>query len=34
MSEIVYCTGQLQEETGKMKSRVLIDRDKVGWWPF
>jgi hypothetical protein len=33
-SEVVYCTGPLQEETGQLKSRVLIDRDKVGWWPF
>jgi hypothetical protein len=31
MSEVVYCTGPLQEETGQMKSRVLTNRDKVRW---
>jgi hypothetical protein len=34
MSEVVYATAPLQEETRQMKSRALTDRDKVRCWSF
>jgi len=30
ISEVVYCPGQLQEETGHMKCRALTDMEKDG----